>query len=163
MQQPHVKPKRDGETVNNEITEEELQDKIRAWRREYGHGGYGGWASNILQVLIDHKGFVPRPQGKRGPGIGTIADEFEQALRDMAATPAEVGKANECFKMAMVFRCFYLSSHEDADDDLLDRLRRIGLPMSRSTFYRNVRKARAFLMGYFNALRIELATKTRVA
>lgn len=151
--------------MNNEITEDELQDKIRAWRREYGYGGYDGLSSsNILQVLIDHKGFVPRPQGKRWPGIGTVADEFEQALRDMAATPAEVGKPNECFKMAMVFRCFYLSSHEDADDDLLDRVRRIGLPMSRSTFYRNVRKARAFLMGYFNALRIELALKVgRVA
>jgi hypothetical protein len=142
----------------HQITDDELQEKIRAWRREYGGGGsaYVAGMSNILQTLIDHKGFVPRAQGKRGIALGTIADEFEQALRDMAATPAEPGRPNQCFRMAMAFRCYYQSSIDDADEDMIDRMRDIGLPMSRSTFYRSVRQARAFLLGWYNGLRAEI-------
>jgi hypothetical protein len=138
--------------ITREITEEQLQDKIRAWIREYGPGGMNwGGTSNILAVLIDHKGFVPNSSACFG-NARSVADEVHDAVDVMAQTPG-------CFRDAMALRNYYLTPNELSEEDRLHRLRIIGLPMSRATYFRCVQRARAFLINYFNAMRKELEEK----
>lgn len=131
------------------ISESQLQDMLRAWIREYGMGGLPHEkTSNFLQSIIDHKGFVPSSTGYRGVQLGTIGDKVEQAIQDMASTPAMPGDENKMFKAATVLRAYYLTPKHWAEEERIKRLKAIGLPMSRHTYYRFVQLGRAFLMGY---------------
>jgi len=131
------------------VTEQQLRDMLRAWIREYNEvGGLPREPTrNFLQSLIEHKGFVPS-SGYRGIPLGTIGDKVEKAMQDMASTPAEPGEENLMFKASMVLRAYYLTPKHWPEEDRINGLKAIGLPMSRHTYYRMVQIGRAFLLGY---------------
>jgi hypothetical protein len=135
------------------ITDSELQEKIKAWVREYGPGPDTlphESTQNFLKTLIDHKGFVPSSRGYVPTPVLTIGDEVENAVRMMAATPGEAGTENVLFKCSVALREYYLCPREWDEEKQLRALRALGLPMSRAKFYECVRLARAFLAGYLN-------------
>lgn len=134
------------------ITEEQLRGKLKFWIREYGWGGMpSSKSSNLIQTLMDHKGFVPSHKGYVGIPLQTIGDEVEAAVREMEQMPGEAGDENVLFKAAMSLRAYYLTPKEWAEEDRLYRLRLIGLSMSKPTFYKFVQYGRAFLLGYLNS------------
>lgn len=141
------------------INERQLKEKLKFWIREYGDRGAteGGGARNLIQTLIDHKGFVPTGRGYISIPIQTVGDEVEAAVRVMSTMPAEVGDENVLFKAAMTLRVYYLTPPYWPEDERLKRLKAIGLPMSRHTYYRNVQLGRAFLMGYLETREKEVA------
>lgn len=140
------------------INERQLRDKLKFWISEYGYGGMpGGKGSNIIQTLIDHKGFVPSKRGYVAIPVQTVGDEVEAAVRIMANTPGEAGDENVLFKAAMSMRAYYLTPKHWPEEDRIKELRNVGLPMSRHSYYRNVQLGRAFLMGYLNTREKEVA------
>lgn len=139
------------------ISGTELHEKIKAWIREYGPGGMPNEkSSNLIQTLMDHKGFVPTGRGFLPVTLRTVADDVEAAVNEMAQTPAEAGDENVCFKAAMCMRVYYLTPNYWPESERLQRLKKIGLPMSRFTYYRYVQIGRAFLMGYLTSRRLEI-------
>jgi len=131
------------------ITEEQLREKLKAWIREYGDGGMPQEKTwNIIQALIDHKGFVPSSRGYVGIPLQTVGDEVEHAVNAMAAMPAMPGEPNVCFKAAMALRAYYLTPLRWPEEERIRWLGLIGLRMSRHTYYRSVQLGRAFLMGF---------------
>lgn len=131
------------------VNESELQELLRAWIREYGPGGLPSEkVSNFIQTLMDHKGFVPSKRGYMPVQIRTVADDVESAICAMETTPAMPKEPNVCYVAAKTLRAYYLTPKHWPEDERLLALRKVGLPMSRHTYYRNVQLGRAFLMGY---------------
>jgi hypothetical protein len=131
------------------ICELTLKEMLGHWIREYGPGGMPKEATrNFLQQIMDNTG---RATGFRNcVPINTIGDEVESAIVEMTRLPAFPGEPNVMFKAAMVLRAYYLSPKHWPEDERIDALRRVGLPVSRIKFYEYVRLGRAFLMGYLN-------------
>lgn len=140
------------------IDERQLRDKLKHWIREYGWGGMPNEnPSNLIQTLIDHKGFVPSKKGFVGIPIQTVGDEVEAAIVIMTGMPGEPGDENVLFKAAMTMRAYYLTPKYWPEEERLKKLHDIGLAMSRHTYYRFVQLGRAFLMGYLNSREKEVA------
>ena len=134
------------------MTETQLDGRLADWQREYGWGGMPKESSgtNILQRLIDHKGFVPSSRGYVPVPIRTLADEVEAVVMVMQNTPHKPGTPNPYYRAAMVLRVEYLTPQYWPEQERLLKLKRIGLEMSRHTYYRALGFARAYLMGNFS-------------
>lgn len=120
---------------------DDLEARLVAWAREYGHGGDAGigWkSSNILQTLVDHRGFVPDSRGYLPVPIRTAADEVETIVRGM--------EASGWVKQAQALRVDYFHPRA-AIDSRLSIMRRSGLPMSRAGYYDHIAQAKAFVAG----------------
>lgn len=120
---------------------DELESRLVAWGKEYGEGGGPGigWASqNLLQTLIDHRGFVPTSRGYVPVPIHTEADEVEAIVRGM--------EASGWFRHGRVLRCDYYRPNM-AIEARLAMMRRIGLPISRAGYYDYLAQAKAFVAG----------------
>lgn len=133
------------------MTEDQLDARLADWQREYGWGGMPRESSgtNILAQLIDHKGFVPNSRGYIPVPIKTLADEVEAAIQMMQSTRTDSGP-NSYYRAAMVLRVEHLTPQYWPEQERLSRLRKIGLDMSRHTYYRALAFGRAFLMGHFS-------------
>ena len=121
--------------------DDELEARLVAWAREYGLGGDAGlgWKSrNILQTLVDHRGFVPDSRGYVPVPIRTAADEVETIVRGM--------EASGWVKQAQALRVDYFHPRA-AIDSRLSIMRRRGLPMSRAGYYDHIAQAKAFVAG----------------
>lgn len=131
------------------ISERELDAMLDRWVAEYGPGGFPHEnTTNLIQTLIDHKGFVPSGGGHRAVPFGTVADDVEAAVRAMENTPDQPGTPCLCFRAAKVLRMNYLAPDHLPEQERLYRLSRIGMRMSRHTYYRALQLGRAFLLGY---------------
>lgn len=120
---------------------DKLEARLVAWAEEYGEGGGPGigWASqNLLQTLIDHRGFVPNSRGYVPVPIRTEADEVEAIVRGM--------EASGWFRHGRVLRCDYYRPNM-AIEARLAMMRRIGLPISRAGYYDYLAQAKAFVAG----------------
>lgn len=120
---------------------DELEARLVAWAKEYGEGsgpGIGWSGQNLLQTLVDHRGFVPSSRGYVPVPIHTGADEVETIVRGMEAAG--------WFRHGRALRCDYYRPNM-AIDARLAMMRRIGLPMSRAGYYDYVAQARAFVAG----------------
>lgn len=104
---------------------------------------------SILQRLIDHEGFVPSSRGYVPVPIKTLADEVEAAVMLMQMTRTDSGP-NPYYRSAMVLRIEHLTPNYWPEQERLQKLRRIGLDISRHTYYRSLQFGRAFLMGHFS-------------
>jgi len=120
---------------------DELEARLVAWAKEYGEGngpGIGWSGQNLLQTLIDHKGFVPNSRGYVPVPIQTGADEVESIVRGM--------EASGWFRHVRALRCDYYRPNIGIDQRL-QMMRRIGLGMSRTGYYEYVSQAKAFVAG----------------
>lgn len=131
------------------LTESQLDERLDQWAREYGSRWSCGSGGNIIQTLIDHKGFVPSGGGS-GPVLCTKADEVEAAVSRMQNTLTEPGTTNPYYRAAFVLRAEYLTPNHWPESERLEWLKRIGLSMSRHTYYRALQFARAFLAGFLS-------------
>lgn len=141
------------------ISESQLDIRLEQWVREYGPGGSLPHTSsrNFLQSLIDHKGFVPSARGYVGVQLGTAADEVESAVCTLALLRGEPGTTSAPFRAAMCLRAYYLSPKHWPEDERLRALAKVGLSVSRQTYYRAVQYGRAYLLGALVAARAEAA------
>ena len=129
-----------------EMSESYLDELIVEWHKEYGPGGLPGGGANILQTLIDHKGEPPAGGGSWGRSALSVADDVEAAVTRMQLTPSAAAP-NQFYRAAMVFRAEHLGPAHWPEEERLRQLARVGLPMSRHTYYRSIQFARAYLMG----------------
>lgn len=122
-------------------TESEIEDRLKAWAREYGGRDWSsnGWPGrNILASLIAHGGIVPDRQWYGFIPINTPADEVEALVMQMERA--------SYFKPGRVLRCEYFMLHS-AFEVKLQNLRAIGLPMSKAGYYNYLAQAKAYVAG----------------
>lgn len=120
---------------------DELEARLVAWAKEYGEGrgpGIGWSGQNLLQTLVDHRGFVPNSRGYVPVPIHTGADEVETIVRGMEATG--------WYRCAQALRCDY-NRPNISIEQRLQMMRRIGLAMSRAGYYDYLAQAKAFVAG----------------
>ncbi len=123
------------------MDKKQLDARLQNWAEEYGGGRYEniGYASqNILQTLIEHKGFVPSSRGFVPVPIQSAADEVESAVRMMES----IGY----FRPGRVLRCEYFVQRAPIEVRL-SNLRRIGISISRAVYYDYLAIGRAFVAG----------------
>lgn len=131
------------------ISESQLDDMLQMWRKEYGPGGMNAAPTqNLIQTLIDHKGQPPSSGGYRRVLLGTIGDDVQRAVNEMTVIQAPA--PNPYFRAANVLRIDYLTPNHWPECERLQKLSRIGLRMSRHTYYRSLQFGRAYLMGYLS-------------
>jgi hypothetical protein len=118
-----------------------LEGRLENWAEEYGGGRYEdiGYASrNILQTLIEHKGFIPSSRGFIPIPIRSMADEVESAVRLMESL--------RYFRQGRVIRCEYFIRTAPMEVRL-SNLKRIGISTSRAGYYDYLAIAKAFVAG----------------
>lgn len=118
-----------------------LEARLVGWADEYGGSRYEhvGWHSrNLLQTLIDHRGFVPNSGGFAPVPIRSAADEIESLVRSMEASDME--------RQAKVLRCDYFIANITVEERL-KKMRRHGFAMSRAGYYDLLAQAKTFLRG----------------
>lgn len=117
-----------------------LHDSLKTWGREYqlGRREYIGWHSkNMIQTMIEHKGFRPDAQIYKPLPVNTMADRIENAVQYMASCPG-------MFKPSWVLRVEFC--HEGPDEVRRERLRAIGLGVSAATYKYTLFSAISFLL-----------------
>jgi hypothetical protein len=119
----------------------ELDRRLKGWAEEYGGGRYeniGYHSRNMLQTLVEHRGFVPDSRGFIPVPIRSAADEVEQVVNRM--------EADGWFKQGRVLRCDYFLPNLPMDVRLRN-LRQIGNQTSRAGYYDFLAQAKAFVAG----------------
>lgn len=137
------------------INEAQLDAWLEQWACEYGRDCDMplSRACNPLQSLIARNGFAPSGGSPRIV-IGTWADEVESAVRALELMRGEPGTTNQTFRAAMCLRECYLSPQYWPEEERLRALAKVGIAISRQTYYRAVQYARGYLR---QALPIERA------
>lgn len=123
----------------------ELERRLLGWAQEYGGSKYAnvGWQGiNLLQTLVDHKGFVPSTRGYIPVPIRSAADEVEAIVRRMEEA--------DMARYARVLRCDYFLPNISVDDRLR-KMRRVGFGMSRSIYYSVLDGAKLYVRGELSA------------
>lgn len=121
------------------IDKTELDRRLQGWASEYGGSRYEnvGWSGrNLIQTLIEHKGFVPNSAGYVPIPIRSAADEVEAVVRDM--------EVHGWLKQAKVLRCDFFRP-EWAIDQRLRELSKIGFGMSRAAYYDRLAEAKGMI------------------
>lgn len=120
----------------------ELEGRLKNWAAEYGGGKYPniGWqGANLLQTLVDHKGFVPNSRGYVAVPIRSMADEVEQLVREMEET--------DLYKAAKALRCDYFLPNIPIQERLRQMKSRAGIGISRAGYYEVLEKGKTYLRG----------------
>lgn len=123
------------------MDKQELETRLKGWADEYGGGRYEhvGWHSrNLLQTLIEHRGFVPNSRGYIPVPIASAADEVETVVCAM--------ERDGWFKQGRVLRCDYFLP-SIAMDIRLRNLKQIGVSLSRASYFDHLAQAKAFVAG----------------
>lgn len=123
------------------IDRTELEARLKGWAQEYGGGKYEnvGWHSrNLLQTLIEHKGFIPNGRGYVPVPIRSAADEVEQIVNEM--------ESGGYYKQGRVVRCDYFLPNVPMDVRLRN-LKHIGVDMSRASYFDHLAQAKALITG----------------
>lgn len=129
----------------------ELERRLLGWAHEYGGGKYAnvGWQGvNLLQTLIDHKGFVPSSRGYVPVAIRTASDEVESIVRRM--------EDSDMRKQAKVLRCDYFHPNITVDARL-KHMRKEGFGLSRTSYYAALEGAKLYMRGELSARAREVA------
>lgn len=119
----------------------ELENRLKNWAQEYGGGRYPnvGWQGrNLIQTLIEHKGFVPSSRGYIPVPIRSAADEVEKIVRDM--------EQSDMARQASALRCDYFMPNIPVSDRLR-RMTKRGHPMSRAAYYDVLSQGKSYLRG----------------
>ena len=114
------------------LTKSQLDDMLDKWTREYGHGRHNcGWQGvSPMQAIADYHGKAPQITGFRPQVVlGTIADRVEAAV---------VSLEPRYWVQCCVLRCEYLGYGNRPIEAKLDQLKALGMPQSKSTYYRRL-------------------------
>ena len=143
----------DDETDQRTVVQEATIDcRFRSWAKE----NKGGWFHNIgypdrniLVSIEQHGGEVPDRSGYRGTIINFLADQIEEMLvkmRDMGdfKIPARVVEAE------------YLQDWMPLTQKLSWLGRKHKIWISPSTYYKSLKQAKAYAIGYTSALKTML-------
>lgn len=123
----------------------DLETRLNEWAQEYRSGRYEniGYATqNILQTLVDHKGFVPSARGFVPVVTRTAADEVEEAVHALDKQP-------EGYVPAMVLRCEYMCAQLPIEQRL-GRMRRAGQALQRVRYYQLLRIGRIHVAAWLH-------------
>lgn len=123
------------------IDRTELESRLRNWAEEYGGSKYAnvGWPGrNMIQTLVEHKGFVPDSRGFVPVPIRSLADEVETVVREM--------EQGDYMRQAKVLRCDYFQPGM-AIDVRLQRMRQLGMSISRAGYYDLLSQGKALIVG----------------
>jgi len=128
------------------LDREQLDTRLKGWADEYGGGRYEniGWQGrNMLQTLIEHRGFVPSSGGYVRVPIQSAADEVEAAVKLMETTG--------WYRQGRVIRCDYFLPNAPMEVRLRN-LRHIGVSLSRASYFDHLSQAKAYLSGALNPI-----------
>ena len=118
----------------------ELENRLREWAEEYRQRDDNhGWQGISPTAILVKWGGRP-PDGQSQPEHATPADEVEQAVQALE-------KQKDGYRAAMVLRCEY-AMERCAESHKRQKLSRIGLPMSRATFYDELWVARVHVAAW---------------
>lgn len=113
-----------------------LENRLIEWGHEYGGGRYEdtGWQGvSSLHSMIKYHGRPPQGLNPKNVKDWTPADEVQKAVDAMA-------RGAGGYTLEQVIRCHYMTPGL-AMDSRIDRLRAIGCPMGRATYYRRLDEA----------------------
>lgn len=116
------------------IDRSELEQRLTGWAQEYGGSRYEhvGWHSrNLLQTLVEHRGFVPSSRGYVPVPMHSAADEVERIVNEMAESDMR--------RHANVLRCDYFHPHLP----ITERVKRFQL--SRARYYAVLAEAKCYV------------------
>lgn len=111
-------------------TNKELDSRLMAWADEYAGGRYEsvGWPGRSwLATMVKYHGRAPDGLAQRIVSLGTPADEVEAAV-------AELERYTDGYKPGRVLRAEYWMRNAP-EEQKLQALRAMGLPMSRQGYY----------------------------
>ena len=103
----------------------ELRRRLTEWADAYGGGRYenlGYPKRNTLYAVVEMGGYVPNPSGRIHSSERTPADKIQALVEKMP------------YALAQVLRCDYFQPHL-AMPDRLNRLRAVGVRVSKNTYY----------------------------
>ena len=120
-----------------------LEARLVEWAREYGGGKYdthAGYGDSPLASLMKWHGRPPT-------GLGFVSNNL--AADDVQDAIDALSKQPRGWLPACVIRCEYLTPGQPMESKL-QRLRRIGQNVGRTTYYKHLRQARAFVAERLN-------------
>ena len=126
----------------------ELEKRLRDWADEYAGGRYEniGWSGQSwLATMIKYRGGAPQGLGEV-VYLNTDADKVEEAVAALETT-------RDGYKPGRVVRAEYWMSHAP-EEQKLQALRQLGLPMSRAGYYLYLKQAKIHVAAW---LRIPLS------
>lgn len=121
---------------------DELERRLKEWKEEYAGGRYedlGYPSKSSIQTAITYHGPAPQGLNPRGIQLNTKADQVENAVQ-------ELERQKDGFKPGRVLRVEYWKWNS-AEEERLDALRRIGLPMSRAGYFQALKLAKVYVAG----------------
>lgn len=135
-----------------------LAEKLGHWVREYGPGGLPhASAQNIIQTIMEHRGFIPSRRGYVGRKLDSAADEVEFAVKLMECTQGKNGKTSRCYRAAKALRIEYLIGGRWPVDERLSLMEQMRIPCSEHEYKRLIQAARCYLHGFFAAIEARIA------
>lgn len=121
---------------------EDLERRLVEWGKEYGGGRYEFASGGLSPLYVMMKWHGRPPQGLGYTPTNTAADEVHAAVKALAAQ-------EQGWLPAEVLRCEYWLPGQPIDSKL-QKLRRIGDNVGRTTYYKHLRRARQFVAESLN-------------
>lgn len=122
--------------------DDELENRLRAWADDYRGGKYediGYPSTSSIATLMTYHG--PAPQGLHPRSVlCSETDEVESAVQALE-------HRDDGYRAARVLRCEYWMP-DSAERARMQALSRVGLHMSRATYYTQLRIARVHVAGW---------------
>lgn len=116
-----------------------LEQRLEEWAAEYlNFPNTEGTAANILQLLIDHKGFIPRGTGGSSIHDRSKAEEVDDVVNSMLRAG--------WWLHAMILRMEYWRP-EPAMEQRLEIIRGRGVSIGRTGYFSKLAEAKMYVAG----------------
>lgn len=129
------------------LSESQLDERLRAWSREYGWGGLpaGIRGKNVLQKLIDHKGFVPERVNPPGAQHQTWGDEVQAHVVALQTSPPDPKDPQYTYRIACVLQAEHLTPAHWPFEERRRRLVAIGVDIGRTRYFELLKLGHLYL------------------
>lgn len=129
------------------LSQSQLDDRLKAWSREYGVGGLpdGLRGKNILQRLIDHRGFVPERCNPGGANARTWGDEVNEHVVTLQTSPPDPKDPQYTYRIACVLRAEHLTPEFWPFEERRRRLKAMGVDVGRTRYFELLKLGHLYL------------------
>lgn len=124
---------------------QDLESRLIAWAHEYGGGRYeniGYPKENVLQRVIDHKGFMPDSGGFKKPPMRTQADDVQEAV-------SALERQEKGWGPSLALRCEYFNARQPIEEKLR-AMSRLGVSASRVRYYQLLRLGKVHVAAWLH-------------
>jgi hypothetical protein len=129
------------------LSQSQLDERLQAWTREYGWGGLpdGMRGRNVLQRLIDHKGYMPERVNPPGPQNQTWGDEVQQRVVELQTSPPDPRDPHYTYRIACVLQAEHLTPSHWPVEERLRRLEPLGVVIGRTRYFELLKLGHLYL------------------